>query len=250
MKTRNIWLATALAAVLVGARPGHAIVGPSRDGAALAPYVVMVLNLRGTLAGFCSGLVVSPTVVLTAAHCVPAGAAVKVHYRADDGAPVLLDTAEIIRNPGYRDNAIRTRERSIDLALIRLPAPLPARFRAAVLATDLANRPGTPVRLAGFGLTREGEAKQSGTLRIADVVAREPASGVLLWAKDPHAAGSGACTGDSGGPVFADGADSALAIMVWSAGSGRANCGALTQAVWIAPQRSWIDGVLAGWGVK
>ena len=35
--------------------------------------------------------------------------------------------------------------------------------------------------------------------------------------------------------------------MVWSAGAGTNRCGLLTQAVWLEPQRAWIDGVLARW---
>ena len=154
-------LCSILMLLLAGA-PARAIVGASSDGAALAPYVVMVLNHSGRVAGFCSGLVVAPRVVLTAAHCVPAGAAVKVHYRDAANAPVLLDVAEILRHPGYRPDAIRTRERSIDLALVRLAEPLPSPFQPATLGNESGSAVGTPYRLAGFGLTRE---ERSGHLR-------------------------------------------------------------------------------------
>ena len=60
-------------------------------------------------------------------------------------------------------------------------------------------------------------------------------------------AGSGACSGDSGGPIF--GADSSVvALTVWAEGAGKAGCGALTQGLLIAPQRGWIDGVMKSWG--
>ena len=41
--------------------------------------------------------------------------------------------------------------------------------------------------------------------------------------------------------------DAIVGVIAWSAGSGRAQCGALTQAIWLGPQRGWIDGVLSGW---
>ena len=85
-------------------------------------------------------------------------------------------------------------------------------------------------------------------MRLATIAARAPVSDVLLWAEEPAGAGAGAGTGDSGGPVFAEQADTAVALTVWSAGKGKAACGALTQAIWLGPQLAWVDGVLARWG--
>lgn len=225
--------------------PAIAIVGPSTDGADLGSAVVMVLNRSGAVAGFCSGIVVRQDAVLTAAHCVPEGAVVKAHYR--DGETIaLLDVAAVVRSPGFRPDAIRKRLRSIDLALVRLAKPLPPAFRPAVLGDGGAAPLGTAYRLAGFGVRREGQADTSGTLRIAAAVAEAPRSDVLLWSRDPEGHGGGACTGDSGGPVVAqDGR--VVAVIAWSAGRGGARCGALSQSVWIGPQRSWIESVLGGW---
>ncbi len=252
MPTTVLGLALRLFGALAGlssldVSPAWALVGPTSDAAGVEPYLVMVLNHVGRLSGYCSGLVVAADVVLTAAHCVPQGAAVKVHFRDPANAPVLLDVAAIERHPDYHPDAIRTRERSIDLALIRLSAPLPDRFKAAPTgAAAAAIVPGTPFRLAGFGLSKEGDPRSSGQLRVAAVVAREPLSKLLLWARGLSGSG-GACTGDSGGPVFAQDSDTVVALMVWSAGSGGRQCGALTQAVWLAPEKIWIDSVLARW---
>lgn len=238
------WLATA-------SDPAAAVVGSSVDGAALAPYVVMVLNRAGATAGFCSGIVLTREVVLTAAHCVPSGAALRIHFRDDTGAPVLLPVASVVSNPGYRADAVRSRQRSIDLALIRLRTPLPERFRPATLVgTDIPAGVGTSYRVAGFGVTREGDGASSGHLRIGTLEAREPLSQVLLWAHDPAGRGTGACTGDSGGPVFEAATDAVAALTLWSAGDGTERCGALTQALWLAPQRAWITDVLGRWGSR
>ena len=35
--------------------------------------------------------------------------------------------------------------------------------------------------------------------------------------------------------------------MVWSSGTGASRCGSLTQAVWLGPERTWIDATLARW---
>ncbi len=199
----------------------------------------MVLQRRGAAAGFCTGVVVGPRAVLTAAHCVPPGADIRVHFKDEAGAPVLLPTSAVVRHPGYRADAVARRERSVDLAVVTLPAPLPPRFHAAAIAGAVGTAVGARFTVAGFGLAREGEARTSGRLREADLAARAPLSGVLLWAEDPARGGAGACTGDSGGPVL-DASGAVAALTVWSAGDGRRQCGALTQAIWLAPYRAWI----------
>lgn len=199
------------------------------------------------MAGFCSGIVVRQDAVLTAAHCVPQGAVIKAHYR--DGATLaLLDVAAVVRSPDFRPDAIRKRQRSIDLALIRLAKPLPPPFHPAVLGEERAATLGTTYRLAGFGVRLEGQADTSGTLRSAAAIAEAPLSDVLLWSRNPDANGGGACTGDSGGPVVAEDGR-VVAVIAWSAGQGSAHCGAMSQAVWIGPQLSWIAGVLESWPI-
>ncbi len=245
----HLFRPAALAALLAAwTAPASALVGPSSDGAALAPFVVMVLHRAGSEAGFCSGIVVARDIVLTAAHCVPPGADLRVHFKDERGGAVLLPVETVVRNPGYKADAVRKRERSIDLAAIRLAEPLPGRFRPATIAGA---PPAIPVdalvRVAGFGVTRENDGASSGRLRVADLAARAPLSAVLLWAKDPRGAGAGACEGDSGGPVFVGSDDTVAALTSWASGDGRNRCGTLTQALWLAPHKAWIEGVIAGW---
>lgn len=231
--------------------PAGAVVGQSQDGSSLSPFAVMVLSRSGPTAGFCSGIVLSPDVILTAAHCVPSGADLRVHFRDENGKPVLLPVIATISHPGYVANAVRGRQRSIDLALVRLASPLPDRFRSAVIASAVPPaQEGTEFRIAGFGVTREGVGASSGQLRVATVEARAPLSRVLLWTRDPRHRGTGACTGDSGGPVFEAASESVAALTLWSAGDGAARCGALTQSLWLAPERPWIVSVLHGWGIE
>lgn len=240
-------VAHAAVLALLAATPAAAVVGPSTPGSRLANSLVMVLNHRGATAGFCTGVVLSPTVVMTAAHCVPPGADLRIDLPGDGAAPVLLPIRTVVRHPGYRADAIRLRERSVDLALVALPAALPTRFVPATLASVAGTAAGEPFTLSGYGLGQEGEPRTSGQLRSAGLAAREPLSGVLLWANDPSGGGAGACTGDSGAPVTKAGASEVAALVVWSAGTGGRQCGDLTQALWLAPYRSWIDATMAAW---
>src|ERR687889_1820506 len=124
---RPIMLCLVLALSATGA---HAIVGGAEDEGPLARQSVMVLSSNG---GVCSAVVLAPDVVLTAAHCVTGAAEHRVHFRDETGEPVLITPAAKVVHPGYNAKAIETRQRSIDLALVRIPEALPARFERAML---------------------------------------------------------------------------------------------------------------------
>jgi secreted trypsin-like serine protease len=242
----------ALLTLLVFGTSGSApaLVGASAPGDALASGVVMVLNRWAGGAGFCSGIVVTQNVVLTAAHCLAAPNDMRVHFRDATGRPVLMEVAGSAVHPLYRADAPKTRERSIDLALLRTALPLPASFRAVTLDSGTAIAVGSRFRVAGFGVTREGAGASAGELRVGLLEARAPLSPILLWADDPAHAGAGACEGDSGGPVFAATSDIVIAVVDWATGARRRQCGDLTQAALVAPQRGWIESVLRNWGIK
>jgi S1-C subfamily serine protease len=250
MPRAGAWVLRLAAGLLAGVTsPALAIVGPATEDASLAQHVVMVLQHQGATAGFCTGIVLAPTVVMTAAHCVPAGAELRIHFPNPGREPALLPVREVARHPGYRADAIRTRERSVDLAVLRLPDSLPDRFSPARLGPTGDARVGSAFTVAGFGVTHEGEAASSGHLRAATLVARPPLSKVLLWAGDPAGREAGACTGDSGGPVLdADG--TVVALTLWASGRNGRQCGELTQALWLAPHRRWLDDTIAHWAAQ
>jgi S1-C subfamily serine protease len=242
---RSGFLACAVAlAALAASRPAVAIVGGVESGGAPAAASLMVLSSRG---GVCSAVVVASDAVLTAAHCVSGASDYRVHWKGDDGAPVLLEPAAIAIHPGFDAKAIATRRRSIDLALVRVASPLPGRFSPASLGSARLGA-GMAVRVGGYGVAREGDARSTGTFRVAELAVVEPygPSRILLWASGGQTV-AGLCTGDSGGPVT-DATGAVVALATWATGAGTRRCGALSQAVLLGPQRSWLDGTLAGWG--
>ncbi|HEX2552072.1 MAG TPA: trypsin-like serine protease [Microvirga sp.] len=235
--------AAALGLCLV-AGEAAAIVGGADDTGPLARATVMVLNSQG---GMCSAVVVARDAVLTAAHCVTTTSEHRVHFRTAGGEPVLIEPADKAVHPAYDAKAVAARRRSIDLALVRLPDPLPERLHAATLAGAMPPKDAS-LTVAGWGVAREGETRSTGTFRAADLRAVEPhgKSTILVWAEGA-AKGAGACTGDSGGPLTLDGA-AVFAVTTWATGPKGRRCGALTQGILLGPQRAWIDRTLAGWG--
>jgi len=231
----------------LSALPAHAIVGGAPDQGPLSRATLMVLSSKG---GMCSAIVVAPDAVLTAAHCMTGASDHRVHFRDEGGQPVLIVPKAEAVHPGYDAKAIEARRRSIDLALVRLPEPLPARFRTASLSAAAAPG-GSALAVGGYGLEREGDAASTGTFRTARLGVVEPygPSRILVWAKGPQG-GVGLCDGDSGGPVTRDGDAAVFAVATWATGAKGRSCGEYSQGVLLGPQRAWIDATLQGWGLS
>ena len=207
----------------------------------------MVLARGGDREGFCTGIVLGPRAVLTAAHCLRPARDMAVVYRDAADKPVLIAVAAAVSHPLYRANAIAERQVSIDLALVETETPLDPRFTPPPLAEGDGPAVGDETILAGYGVAREGAPASGGTLRSARLRVRAPLSSILMWAEGA-AGGAGACSGDSGAPLFLGDGETVAAIVAWTSGAGRGErCGDLTQGPLIAPQREWIAATLARW---
>jgi len=229
-----------LAAALVSA-PAVAMVGETSPAPELSKNLVMVLTREGSGAGLCTASVLAANVILTAAHCVTALPNMRVHFGDTASPPRLIEIAAVAVHPQFHANAIATRERSVDLALIKLKTPLPAEFEPLEIGSSEIGL-NTPLELAGFGLTIEGNGRSAGKLLQGEVTLHAPLSNLLLWMEGKN---TGACTGDSGGPVLQSGA--LVGVITWTTGDDGHHCGKLTQAIRLAPQTGWVKAVMAGW---
>ena len=87
--TRSLHLLALAATLGAVSAPARALVGAEPDSR-FADRVAMVLIRGGDKAGFCSALVLSPRVLLTAAHCLRPLRDMAVYYRDAAGTAVII----------------------------------------------------------------------------------------------------------------------------------------------------------------
>ncbi|MFK8252232.1 S1 family peptidase [Ancylobacter terrae] len=241
---RALVLAVVCVLAFLAAGPARAIVGGQPAAPDVAAQTAMIVSTRGAS---CTGSVLAPDVVLTAAHCVQPAANYAVAVIEPTG-PRIIPASRIALHPRFDPGSFDSRRPTPDLALVKLAEPLPARFRPARLGTDAAlPAKGTVFTLAGFGVVRDGDGKSAGTLRSLDLPSIGTTGGIMIRLS----AGStgGGCTGDSGGPVMAGGA--VVAVIGWSTAAGGARgCGGVTGATWVGTQREWIETTARSMGVR
>jgi len=225
------------AAAMVGGAPAAA------DGAGRS--VVMILGSYGTA---CSATAVARDLLLTAAHCVQPGADYKLADTWSGRTPVLKDISRIERDPQFSLHNLFNHIATADVALAKLAQKLPDKIPPVLLDDGRRSiAAGDAFVVAGYGVAVRGDGRTGGIVRAATLVATGKPGTLQLRLVDPHTedqtAGLGACTGDSGAPVFrADGSRLAIVgIVSWSTGPKlSAGCGGLTGVTPLVRYRSWI----------
>jgi Trypsin len=235
-------LACVVPAVML-ATVAHAMVGGAPPAGEAGQAVVLMVGSRGTS---CTGVALARTLVLTAAHCVLPGADYKLVDFTEPRTPKLQDTGTIARHPDFDVEAVLRHRVTADVALIKLTAALktiPAPLAPAGAAVAVGDR----FVVAGFGLATPGDGRSGGTVRAATLVATGQPGTLQIRLFDPatkgERAGLGACTGDSGAPVFRDlgGMLAVIGVVSWSTGPKlTAGCGGLTGVTPLMRYRAWI----------
>ncbi|MCP4679710.1 MAG: trypsin-like serine protease [Deltaproteobacteria bacterium] len=196
--------------------------------------------LFGGGGSMCTGTLIAPDVVLSAAHCVYLPYR-NIDYTKDPGSLQILGGAkagevvyswakEVVRNPSYNGMW------GTDLSMILLEDPV-----TDVEPHKVRMKPG-PAKgdegvIVGYGTsTTYGDTETAGIHRAGDTTVLR-ASGNTFEIGNP----AGGCSGDSGGPVFTMQDGEWVVTGVASTVSGQCSATSGTNEVNVAAFRTWIE---------
>ncbi len=223
MTRRLTALLAALALVILTALPASAVVWGQPDGTR-HPYagaMVVQSTQSGAVRSWCSGTLISPTVFLTAAHCLQEsllvdygltflGVTFDPAFDFDGTVPDRIYSGTIVPHPDYDLSAVGVN----DIGVVVLDAPVtgitPAQLPAAGLLDSLQTKRGlqdTTFTLVGYGAW--GASLRGGSLSAGPYGLRQFATVQLITVApevlaltNARGTGGGGCFGDSGAGVF------------------------------------------------
>lgn len=212
----------------------------------VGPEHLSTVGLQGvTQAGVytCSAALLTPRLLVTAGHCVEAGAKLYAFFGTDmRPATTAADYTAVVGSrvhPDYQGDGHGDSSGLVphDVAVLQLAAPAPAPWAPTPrLAADDGLVAGAQVRLAGFGITEAGDGLN--VLRAVDTTFVGIDDQARLEIDDP--ARRGACSGDSGGPLFVPDAGG-----VWHLGGvlsgGPIPCRGVNRYTSVAANRVFLD---------
>lgn len=243
--TRLILLAAvALVATFLAASPSSAIMHSLPDDQ--HPYVGIVFND----AQYCTGSAISPTVVVTAAHCLSDGTNFSVSFAEQpaqspvDGWP-LADAPGVVTGTGYNIGGFCQVEvdptcpsgnpgftRQVDVAVVVLDTPvsLPRYGQLPEVGLVDALPKSQPMTESGYGVNFRSNGTYPGRPFLETAVDRRMTPTILqpsnsasdkYLRQQPTNTHAQFCFGDSGGPTLLGNSDTLLGVHSWL---NNANC--------------------------
>ena len=166
--------------------------GTPCSGLNKSPVVVLLKNLPDGKTGLCTGTMLSPNKVLTAAHCLEGAASIDILFGTVTDTFAYVTASSWNIHPSFSSTTFTN-----DVGIVHSPVSLPVP-NLPILATS-APKIGDRASIFGYGITTGGNTVdgklRAGAMTIAGVDSDK------IYANF-EASSSNTCSGDSGGPML------------------------------------------------
>lgn len=157
-----------------------------------SPVVIILKNTPDGRTGLCTGTMLSPNKVLTAAHCLDGAASVDILFGTTTDKFAFVTASSWNMHPTFSRTGFTD-----DVGIVHSPVSLPVPNLPILAST--APKIGDKVSIFGYGAS-SGGAEIDGKLRAGSMTIGGVDSGKIYAYFD--AGSSNTCSGDSGGPML------------------------------------------------
>lgn len=219
------------------------IVGGVTDTGDPAVVALAVPMGGGRFSEYCTGTLIAPKTILTAAHCVNVYGN-NTPYYAVFGTYAAQPTSSVKIISQTADPLYTSSGSAHDFGVLQLQTAVTAVTPIAINNQPLnASFVGMPIRHAGFGVTNGTQQTGGGTKRQVSYNVRQVSANLI----ESGASGKQTCSGDSGGPAFMVMPGASVETVVGVVSFGDEACTQYGQDGRVDIAFNWISSTMAPW---